>query len=130
MKKYRLNATLLVILIFAFFHQSQGLASECGIQYCSSCDPVTKFCYECDLPYKPGYANQSICTRCANNCAVCESPGNDSKGRCLSCMPNFNYSSDDHCDIFDFWIYAVVIASYAVFVIVLFIVFCFIKRRR
>ena len=122
--------TVLLFQLSILIIPVHSFGKECNIKFCTSCDPKTNFCNECDLPYKPGYANQTICTRCSNNCGVCEKPGEDSKGRCLSCEANYNYASDDYCGTFYIWIYVVTSAAYVVFVIILFIVFCLIKRSK
>lgn len=80
-----------IILLFMFSQYfiliTQTLDNACGIKFCRYCDSTKtpNFCSECDLPYKPVYSNQSVCSRCSNNCLVCKDEGNNSKVECLSC---------------------------------------------
>ncbi len=125
-----MKTLLLLSILILQIAIANSLSKQCGIQYCSRCDIKSKTCYTCDLPYKPTYKNQSLCSRCSNNCEVCAQPGNDSKGICLSCERNFDFGADPYCASFQLWVNAVVIGSYIVFAVICIVVFCFIKRRK
>jgi hypothetical protein len=134
MKINKLSRNLILLIMFLqfFVFITKTLDNACGIQFCRYCDSskTPNYCNECDLPYKPAFNNQSVCARCSNNCLVCKDISNNTKGDCLSCEPNYNFSSDKQCNTFYIWVYAAVIGGYALFVIIVISIFCLLKKMK